>query len=88
MSVFEVIIVAAQAVVAVAMIAGVVLMLRVKDSGSRAILSDLVFLGLLASYVLWSLTHETQIAYEIMLLGTLGCLSTISLARILSNGRR
>ncbi|PRQ12240.1 cation:proton antiporter [Corynebacterium sp. 13CS0277] len=70
------------------MLSAIVLMLRVKDSGSRAVLSDMVFFGMLGFYILWTLGHDTQIAYEIMFLGTLGCLSTVSLARVLSNGRR
>lgn len=88
MSTVDIFIIAGQVLIAACMLSAIVLMLRVKDSGSRAVLSDMVFFGMLGFYVLWTMNHDTQIAYDIMFLGTLGCLSTVSMARILSNGRR
>ena len=44
---------------------------------------------MIATYLVWTLLNDSSIAYEITVLGALlGLLSTVSMARILSKGRR
>lgn len=73
-----------------AMLSAVVLMLKTPDALTRAVLSDMVFYGMIALYLVWSLTHQTSIVYDVMILAAIagGVLPTISMARIISRGRR
>ncbi|AZA12304.1 cation:proton antiporter [Corynebacterium gerontici] len=87
---FLTVIYAAMVVLGLCALAAVALVLRSKDALSRAVVSDLVFYTLIGLYVLWSMTHETQIAYDVLLLVAIigGVLPTMSAARIISKGRR
>ncbi|MDO5077750.1 monovalent cation/H+ antiporter complex subunit F [Corynebacterium sp.] len=89
MTPFELIISACIAVSGLALLANLVLILKVKKMSSRAVLADMVFYTMVATYLLWSLLNRTFITYEVALLaGLLGLITTVSTARILSKGRR
>lgn len=73
---------------AVALLATLALMLK-KGDRSRAVVSDLVFFCMVGMYVIWTLITDTSIVYEVALLAALlGLITTVSNARILSQGRR
>ncbi|WP_407922000.1 cation:proton antiporter [Corynebacterium mustelae] len=75
---------------AVSLLSIIVLIVRTKDEFVRAVVSDLVFYSMIGFYVIWSMQSETAIAYEIILLAAVagGVLPTMSMARIISKGRR
>lgn len=87
---FLTVIYAAMVVLGLCTLAAVALVLRSKDAFSRAVVSDLVFYTLIGLYILWSMTQQTQIAYDVLLLVAIigGVLPTMSAARIISKGRR
>ncbi|MFV8381254.1 cation:proton antiporter [Corynebacterium hindlerae] len=65
------------------------LILFTHDDATRAVVADMVFFIMVAMYIVWTLVTDTSIVYEVALLaGLLGLLSTVSVARILSKGRR
>ena len=77
------------AVIGVSLLATLLLMVRTKDVPSRAVLADMIVYCMIATYLVWTLLNDSSIAYEITVLGALlGLLSTVSMARILSKGRR
>ncbi|MEJ5997759.1 monovalent cation/H+ antiporter complex subunit F [Corynebacterium sp. H130] len=79
---------ACMAVIGVCLIANLVLIVRSDDS-SRSVLADMIFYLMIAIYLVWTLIWDASIVYEVVLLGALlGLLSTVSVARILSKGRR
>ena len=53
-------------------------------------LADLVFYAMIAIYLVWTLFNQSMITYEIAVLAALVCgvIPTISMARIISRGRR
>ncbi|WCZ37783.1 cation:proton antiporter [Corynebacterium jeddahense] len=61
-----------------------------KDELSRAVMADVIFYGMVCIYLVWTLWHSTTIGYEIPILAGLVCgvIPTISMARIISRGRR
>ncbi|AEG82956.1 cation:proton antiporter [Corynebacterium ulcerans] len=71
-------------------IATIILMIRTKDQLTRAVISDMVFYSMIGFYMIWCMVNHTQINYEIALLAALvgGILPTMSVARIISKGRR
>ena len=77
------------AFIGVALVGTQLLVVRTKDVPSRAVLADMIFYCMIATYLVWTLLNDSSIAYEITVLGALlGLLSTVSMARILSKGRR
>lgn len=76
-------------IIGMSLLSTVILMLRTKDDATKAVLGDMVFYCMLSIYVVWTITTNTSIIYEILVLGALlGLLSTVSVSRILSKGRR
>lgn len=74
---------------ALALLLGVVLIFKVKGNVSRAVLADAAFYPMVGVFLTASLIHSSFITFDIaMLAGLLGILSTISLARVVSRGRR
>lgn len=61
-----------------------------KDELSRAVMADMIFYGMIAIFLVWTLFKSSAIAYEIPILAGLVCgvIPTISMARIISRGRR
>lgn len=90
MSPFEWILAGCIAVMTVALISGLVLILRTSDFLTRAVLSDLIFYAMLCIFLTWTLTHSMSIGYEVALIAAIagGVLPTLSMARIISKGRR
>lgn len=74
----------------VAMIMTLALIAYTRNELVRAIVSDLIFYAMIGIYVIWTMFHHTHIAYEIVLLAAIagGILPTLSMARIISKGRR
>lgn len=75
---------------AFSLLSALVLILRTKDFLTRVVLSDMVFYSMIAIYLIWVLNNSTSIAFEIALLAAVlgGVLPTLSMARIISKGRR
>lgn len=90
MTPFEWILAACIAVMVVSLLSGLALILRTDDVLTRAVLSDLVFYAMVCIYLTWTLTNPTSIGYEVALLAAIagGVLPTLSMARIISKGRR
>ncbi|WP_048402832.1 cation:proton antiporter [Corynebacterium pilosum] len=72
------------------LIAGLYLIVRTPDNFTKAVLSDLVFYSMIAIFLSWTLFNDSLIAYEVALLAAVvgGVLPTMSMARIISKGRR
>ncbi|WP_293771303.1 cation:proton antiporter [uncultured Corynebacterium sp.] len=89
-TVFEWVVFASVFVMGLGVLAGMGLALRTRDELTRAVMSDLVFYGMLCMYITWSATHHSSIVYDIALLAAIACgvLPTLSMARIISKGRR
>lgn len=77
------------ALCAVALLIGALLIFRVKDNVSRAVLSDAAFYPMVGVFLTTAMLRTTAITFDIaMLAGLLGILSTVGLARVISRGRR
>lgn len=87
---FELILTVCIAVMAVSMLVGLVAIIAVKDAPSRAVMADLVFYAMVCIFLVWTLMADTFIGYEIAILAALVCgtIPTLSMARIISRGRR
>ena len=89
MSAFDIVCYAAMAIMGIALIMALVLITTVKNNTSKAVLADAVFYPMVGIYVVWTMLHPSSITYEILVLaGMLGLVSSVSMARILSKGRR
>lgn len=90
MMVFDYFAYAGMALLAVSLLSIIALIVRTKDEFVRAVVSDLVFYSMIGFYLVWSMLNDTAIAYEIILLAAVagGVLPTMSMARIISKGRR
>ncbi|AKK07683.1 cation:proton antiporter [Corynebacterium testudinoris] len=90
MSPFEWILAVCIGIMVLALLSGLVLIIKTSDFLTRAVLSDLVFYSMICVYLTWTLTHATSIAYEVAILAAIagGVLPTLSMARIISKGRR
>ncbi|MHA2787848.1 cation:proton antiporter [Corynebacterium sp. S7] len=87
---FETILTVCIVIMGLALVSGLILILRTADNFTRAVLSDLVFYSMIAIYLTWTLMNDTMIGYEVAVLAALagGVLPTLSMARIISKGRR
>lgn len=87
---FEYFAYAGMIMLAISLLIGIVVMARHKDPLTRAVVSDLGFYSMIGFYLIWSTINATQIAYDVVLLAALagGVLPTLSMARIISRGRR
>lgn len=87
---FETIISACVIVMAVCMLIALGAVILTKDELSRAVMADLIFYTMVVIFLVWTLWHETMIGYEIPILAALVCgtIPTISMARIITRGRR
>ncbi|KAA8719007.1 cation:proton antiporter [Corynebacterium spheniscorum] len=77
-------------IIAISLASALLLILTAKDYITRAVVADMVFYSMVALYIIWTMNYSTSIAFDIMLLAALlaGVLPTLSMARILSKGRR
>lgn len=87
---FETIISACMIVMAVALLVGLGAVIWTKDELSRAVMADLVFYAMIAIFLAWTLVTDTMIGYDVAILAALVCgvIPTISMARIITRGRR
>lgn len=78
------------AVVAACLLVGLGALIWTRDELSRVVMADLVFYAMVAIYLLWTLFNSSMISYEIAILAGLVCgaIPTLSMARIISRGRR
>lgn len=90
MTAFEIVTTIGIGMVAVSLLSSMVLVLRTRDFITRAVMSDMIFYSMIAIYLMWSLNNHTSIAYEIAFLAAIlgGVLPTMSMARIITKGRR
>lgn len=77
-------------IMALSLLAGLAKIIVTTDELSRSVLADLVFYAMIAIYLVWTLFNQSMITYEIAVLAALVCgaIPTISMARIISRGRR
>ncbi|MCS4490340.1 cation:proton antiporter [Corynebacterium sp. ES2794-CONJ1] len=82
--------VASSVLMILSIMVALVAMLSTANEFSRAVISDVVFYGMIGLYLVWTMFHDTQIAYEVVMLAALagGVLPTMSVARIIAKGRR
>ncbi|WP_342318867.1 cation:proton antiporter [Corynebacterium mayonis] len=61
-----------------------------KDELSRAVMADLVFYAMVSIFLMWTLFNSSMIPFDIAILAALVCgaIPTLSMARIISRGRR
>lgn len=87
---FETIVTVCAIVMAVCLLTGLTALIATKDELSRAVMADFVFYAMIAIFLVWTLLNSTMIAYEVAVLAALVCgtIPTISMARIISRGRR
>lgn len=90
MTAFEIVTSIGIGIFALSLLSVLVLILRTRDFLTRAVLSDMIFYSMIAMYLIWVLNNPTSIAFEIALLAAVlgGVLPTLSMARIISKGRR
>lgn len=90
MTPFQVVLAVAGAVTVVSLLAGLALILRSRDVSTRVVVADLIFYAMLVAYLLWTLANPTSITYDVVLLAAIagGVLPTLSMARMISRGRR
>lgn len=90
MTIFEWILFACIGVVALCMLVGMYMIIKIDDMCSRAVLSDLIFYSMVTLYLIWTIPNETFIGYEVAILAALvgGVMPTLSMSRIISRGRR
>ena len=77
-------------VMAVSLLIALGAVILTKDELSRAVMADVIFYSMITIFLVWTLFNSSDIAYEIPLLAGLVCgvIPTISMARIISRGRR
>ncbi|MCQ4614137.1 MULTISPECIES: cation:proton antiporter [Corynebacterium] len=87
---FETILMGCVIVMALSLLVGLAGLILVKDELSRAVMADLIFYAMVTIFLVWSIWTPTMIGYEIAILAGLVCgvIPTISMARIITRGRR
>ncbi|WAL40617.1 monovalent cation/H+ antiporter complex subunit F [Brevibacterium sp. BRM-1] len=74
---------------AAAIVLGIVRAVTAKDSGSRAVVGDLVYFSAIGILTLIAMLGGLSIVLDVILLSSLlGILSTVALSRILTRGHR
>lgn len=73
-----------------ALASALILALRSRDELTRTVMSDMAFYGMLCMYIAWTFVNRASILYDIAMLAAIaaGVLPTLSMARIISKGRR
>lgn len=87
---FETILMGCVIVMALSLLVCLAGLILVKDELSRAVMADLIFYAMVTIFLVWSIWTQTMIGYEIAILAGLVCgvIPTISMARIITRGRR
>jgi multicomponent Na+:H+ antiporter subunit F len=59
------------------------------NDARRAVLADIIFVTVIAGFLVYTLFERSSIVYDVVLIAGLGgAISTISYARVLTRGRR
>lgn len=87
---FESIVLTCMVIMAVCLLVVLGAIITTKDELSRAVMADVIFYAMVVIFLVWTLTTQTMIGYEIPILAALVCgvIPTIAMARIISRGRR
>ncbi|MGO2037758.1 MAG: monovalent cation/H+ antiporter complex subunit F [Brevibacterium sp.] len=76
-------------ILAAAIILGLIRVLTVKDLGSRAIVSDLVYFSAIGILTMIGIAVSSSIVLDVIFLSSMvGILATVALSRILTRGHR
>ncbi|HIW92045.1 MAG TPA: cation:proton antiporter [Candidatus Corynebacterium avicola] len=79
----------AGAIVAVALALVLWRAVSTRNDARRAVLADMIFITVIAGFLVYSLFVRTAITYDVVLIAGLGgAISTIAFARIITRGRR
>lgn len=79
----------ATVLLAVAVLLGVLRVATAKDLATRAAVGDLIFFSALGILAIQGFLHRSAVTVDLVLIASiLAILSTVSLARILTRGRR
>lgn len=79
----------AAAIVAVSMALVLWRAVVTRNDARRAVLADMIFLTVIAGFLVYSLFYRSSITYDVVLLAGLGgAISTMAFARIITRGRR
>lgn len=79
----------ATALLAVAVALGIVRVATAKDAATRAIVGDLIFFAVFGMLIIQGFLQRSSVTVDLALIASfLAILSTVSLARILTRGRR
>ncbi|WP_226344229.1 monovalent cation/H+ antiporter complex subunit F [Agilicoccus flavus] len=77
------------AVLAVSVAVGFARIATAEDSGSRAVVGDLIYFSTIGILVLIGMVKRSAVIADLVMIGSiLGVLATIALSRILTRGRR
>lgn len=79
----------ATALLAVAVVLGVIRVATATEPATRAVVGDLIFFSVLGMLAIQGFMHRSSVTVDLLLIASiLAILSTVSLARILTRGRR
>lgn len=79
----------AGAIVAVALILVLWRAVSTRNDARRAVLADMIFLTVIAGFLVYTLFVRSSITYDVVLIAGLGgAISTMAFARIINRGRR
>ena len=77
------------AILSLAVLVGIVGVFRARDDASRAVVSDLIYFSVVALLAVFGVLLGSAVVEDaIMTTSLLGVLATVSLARIITRGRR
>ncbi|WP_312717494.1 monovalent cation/H+ antiporter complex subunit F [Mobilicoccus sp.] len=77
------------AILSLAVLVGIVGVFRARDDASRAVVSDLIYFSVVALLAVFGVLLGSAVVEDaIMTASLLGVLATVSLARIITRGRR
>ena len=77
------------AILSLAVLVGIVGVFRARDDASRAVVSDLIYFSVVALLAVFGVLLGPAVVEDaIMTASLLGVLATVSLARIITRGRR
>ncbi|MGO1948963.1 MAG: monovalent cation/H+ antiporter complex subunit F [Mycobacteriaceae bacterium] len=80
---------AAGAIVAVSLTLVLWRAVSTRNDARRAVLADMIFLTVVAGFLVYSLFVNSSITYDVVLIAGLGgAISTMAFARVITRGRR
>ncbi len=80
---------AAAVIIGVSMLVVLWRAVTTRNDARRAVLADIIYVTVIAGFLVYSLFSRSSIVYDVVLVAGLGgAIGTISFARILTRGRR